>query len=150
MAPASARAAIETIAEEIAHAWNAHDAPALCAFYAEDADHVDTSGAIVHGRKAILTYHRRRFATVFTRSSLALSVIKLRLIARHAALLHGVWSMRGHEDPDRRWLPVRTGTFLVVLHRRRGTWRIALLQANSALPAHTTRQAGPQLRRPPR
>lgn len=74
------RTELEDLTESLARAWNAHDAAALCAFYAADADFVDVTGAITQGREAIFARHQAWFRTVFSRSSLAMNAIKVRFI----------------------------------------------------------------------
>jgi uncharacterized protein (TIGR02246 family) len=122
------RTELEDLTESLARAWNAHDAAALCAFYAADADFVDESGGITQGRDAIFARHQAWFRTVFARSSLALNAIKVRFISPGIAVMHAVWSMRGVEQRED-GLPVCTGMLVFIFARRQGKWQVVLSQS---------------------
>lgn len=130
------RAQLEGYTERYARAWNRHDAVELCSAYAADADFVDVSGTIVHGREAIVEHHRQRFDSIFAGSSLSVTTVKVRLVTRSSAVVHGIWSMRGHVNATGDWLPLRTGMLLFVFARRNGDWNVVLSQS-TALPAVT-------------
>lgn len=119
--------ALEALTENLARAWNAHDTAALSGFYAADADFVDANGTIVQGREAIVRHHRRRFDTVFAKSALALTTVKVRIIGTHTGVVHAVWSVRGHEHPQ--WLPVSTGALLLLFIRSGERWEVTLAQS---------------------
>lgn len=140
------RAELEELTQALARAWNGHDAAALCAFYAPDADFVDENGAITQGREAILARHQASFSTVFARSSLSLNAIKLRFITRGSALMHAVWSIRGAERPNG-GLPVYTGLQLLIFARRAGIWQVVVSQ--SVATERTTPRADRPPMRPP-
>jgi uncharacterized protein (TIGR02246 family) len=127
------RTELEDLTESLARAWNAHDAAALCAFYAADADFVDVTGAITQGREAIFARHQAWFRTVFSRSSLAMNAIKVRFITPGTAAMHAVWSIRGAEERSG-WMPVRTGMMLFIFARRAGKWQV-VLSHTVAIPA---------------
>ena len=125
------RTELESLTESLTRAWNAHDAAALCAFYAPDADFVDETGAIAQGRQAIHDRHQEWFARIFARSSLAMNAIKLRFITPGTAVMHAVWSIRGVEQ-HHRYLPLSTGILLFVFVRRRGQWQVILSHSMAA------------------
>lgn len=129
------RTELDDLTESLTRAWNAHDAAALCAFYAADADFVDESGGITQGREAIFARHQAWFRTVFARSSLAVNAIKVRFITPHTAIMHAVWSIRGVEQ-RRDGMPVCTGMLLFIFARREEKWQVVLSQS-VALPAAT-------------
>lgn len=128
------RTELEDLTESLTRAWNAHDAAALCAFYAADADFVDESGGITQGREAIFARHQAGFRTVFARSSLAVNAIKVRFVTPGTALMHAVWSIRGVERKD--CMPVCSGMLLFIFARRSGKWEVILSQS-VAIPATT-------------
>ncbi len=125
---------LESFAQTFAQAWNAHDAAVLCSLYAADADFVDVSGAMLHGRDAIAARHHRWFETIFAASRLTITTVKVRLVTRCAAAVHGLWSMRGHGNQDGEWLPIRTGLILFVVTKQNGTWHVVLSQASTLPP----------------
>jgi uncharacterized protein (TIGR02246 family) len=132
------RAQLEAITESLMQAWNAHDAGALCALYAADADFIDESGALIQGRDAIYTHYEDCFRGIFARSLLAVTAVKVRMLTPRMALLHTVWSMRGHDGHGVQWLPVRTGTLLLICARRDAKWELVLAHSSCGA-ADTTR-----------
>lgn len=130
------REQLELLADSLARAWNAHDALALCAFCAADADLVDERGAIVQGRDAIFARCEAWFAAVFAQSSLAIHPVKVRALGSRAALLHAIWSLRGHAVHRPDWLPVLTGTLLLVCRRSGERWELVLVHCGGT-PALT-------------
>lgn len=135
------RAELESLTESYTRAWNAHDAPALCALYAADADFIDGSGAIIQGRDAIRSHYEGMFATAFARSSLNVNAIKLRMLTPRTALLHTIWSVRGHDGHGPEWLPVSTGTMLVVCARREPGWEFVLVHCSAQAAALTPQRS---------
>lgn len=122
------RTELEDLTESLTRAWNAHDATALCAFYAPDADFVDESGGITQGREAIFARHEAWFRTGFAHSALSVNAIKVRFISPSAALMHAVWSIRGVEQRED-GLAVATGMLLFIFARRAGKWQVVLSQS---------------------
>lgn len=127
----SAHALLERLPERFAHAWNQRDVDALFGSYADDADFIDMRGALLHGRDAMISRHREWFETTLAHSSLGITTVKVRLISRRVAVVHGVWHMRGHAAGA--YLPVRTGIISMVAVRRDGAWTIVSAQ-NTDLP----------------
>jgi uncharacterized protein (TIGR02246 family) len=126
------RAEIESLTDSFMQAWNAHDAVALCALYAEDADFVGDGGTMLQGRNAIFAQYQEWFATIFAQSCLAITAIKVRLLTPSSAILHAVWSMRGHGFHNGEWLPVHTGTLFVVCKRKDAKWEFVFVHCNGA------------------
>src|SRR5712692_2470642 len=62
-------------------AWNAHDAGAVAAFFADDADQVMGDGPTTVGRQALEQWWRARFASMEPGRRITLTVSSLRLIA---------------------------------------------------------------------
>lgn len=126
----STRTALDSLTRNFAEAWNARDIAALRDVFAEDADLVDPSGNIWHGRTAIAAEHRRLFRGAMAHSSLRFQVAKLRMLTRTTALIHGIWSMTGHVREGAEYLPVRTGLWLFVAMRATAGWRVVCAQIN--------------------
>lgn len=123
------RAHFSEFVNSFVQAWNQHDVRALLAAYAADADFVDVGGEVVHGRDAIAQRHRHWFATTLAGSRIAMAPIKIRPVSRRAALVQGIWIMRGHSNPSRDWLPVRMGILLFVFARKKRRWKVVLAQS---------------------
>jgi uncharacterized protein (TIGR02246 family) len=83
----------ETAAEQLtrlmeatASAWNAADMAALGEVFAEDADFVDTSGTVVHGRDAIGAAHAQELAGPLAGSRLENRALQVRELADGVAV----------------------------------------------------------------
>jgi uncharacterized protein (TIGR02246 family) len=126
------RAELEALTDSLMQAWNAHDAAALCALYAEDADFMGEGGTMLQGRSAIFGQYQQWFDTIFAQSSLAINALKVRLLTPTSGLLHAVWSMRGHNLHNEEWPPVRTGTLLVVCRRKGVKWEFVFVHCTGA------------------
>jgi uncharacterized protein (TIGR02246 family) len=126
------RAELESLTDALMQAWNAHDPVALCALYAADADFMGASDTMIQGRAAILAHYRELFATNFAQSSLAINALKVRMLTPRSAVLHAVWSMRGHGFHNGEWLPVHTGTLLVVCKRDSTKWEFVFVHCTGA------------------
>jgi uncharacterized protein (TIGR02246 family) len=126
------RAELEALTEALMQAWNAHDAEALCALYAADADFMAEGGVMIQGRDAILAQYRLWFANVFAQSSLAINTLKIRVLTPRTAVVHAVWSMRGHGFHNGEWLPVHTGTVLVICKRNSTKWEFVFVHCTGA------------------
>src|SRR5438477_11548373 len=61
-------------------AWNAHDAAAVSAFFAPDADQIMEDGPTTQGRAALQQWWRDRFATMPKGTSISLSVRAVRAV----------------------------------------------------------------------
>ena len=126
------RVELESLTDSLMQAWNEHDAVALCALYAEDADFMGEGGTMLQGRSAIFGQYQQWFETIFAQSSLAINALKVRLLTPSTALLHAVWSMRGHNFHGDGWLPVHTGTLLVVCKRKGARWEFVFVHCTGA------------------
>jgi uncharacterized protein (TIGR02246 family) len=129
------RAELESLTDSLMQAWNAHDAVALCALYAADADFMGGADTMIQGRDAIFAHYRELFATNFAQSSLAINALKVRMLTARTAVLHAVWSMRGHSFHSGEWLPVHTGTLLVVCKRNSTKWEFVFVHCTGASAA---------------
>lgn len=123
------RKTLEQIPARFADAWNRKDAGAAFADYAEDADFVNVLGTWWRGRERIVKEHADRFTTIFAGSILNIDDVKVRDIAPNAAVVHAVWTMKGHAaDPTGRWDTVRTGILIFMVAKRGDHWKIVASQ----------------------
>jgi uncharacterized protein (TIGR02246 family) len=116
--------ALDAVTERFAQAWNERDVAALGEVFAEDADYVDPSGNLWHGRASITAEHRRLFRGPLAHSALRVRVAKVRMVSRSSALIYSLWSMTGHNGEPRHTLPLRTGFGLFAVVRANGVWSI--------------------------
>ncbi len=68
---------VDEVVSELVRAWNAGDADAWAARFAEDADFVDVVGRVQEGRAVIAAEHRKIFDTIYRGSR-----IRIRPVAR--------------------------------------------------------------------
>ena len=84
----SERAAVEAIVSRLESAWNAMDAEAFAAPFAEDADFVNIVGEHHRGRPAIVAGHRAIFRDFYADSTARMEVIAARSLRPDVALVH--------------------------------------------------------------
>lgn len=124
-------AGVRSTVEEYQRVWNTHDAAAVAAFFAEDADMLFGNGPIVRGRPAIRDWWDGYFARIDEGREATFTIDSVRRIAPEVILIN-IDSRTGGRASDGSELPVRLarGTWVVV-HRDEG-WRISALRG---LPA---------------
>jgi uncharacterized protein (TIGR02246 family) len=110
------------LARRLEDAWNAADAAAFAAPFADDGDFVNVLGMHARGRDAIAAGHDGIFRGIYAGSRVSYAVEAARLLAPDVALarLHGALTvptgpMEGRHD----------GRISLVLVRDSGEWRIA-------------------------
>lgn len=120
-------AAVRSRVEAYRSAWNTHDASAVAAFFAEDADMVMGNRPAARGRQAIRDWWRDYFSRQEPERRLTLDVSSLRLIAPDVAVLTVATTTGGHDAGGRGLLARRfRGTWL--LRRQRGKWLISAMR----------------------
>ena len=122
------REVLESIPKRFADAWNRHDVEAVFADYEDDAEFVNVLGMRWRGKERFVQEHANRFATIFANSLLIFREVSIRELTSHAAVVHGIWTMKGHQDPQGRWAPVRSGVLVFVARKIAGDWKIAVSQ----------------------
>jgi uncharacterized protein (TIGR02246 family) len=98
-------------------AYNAHDAKAVAATYAVDADMMGTSGELIKGRANI----EKELAGFFAKNpnvKTKLSVVSRRFIKPDVAVEDGEWEESGHTEAG---LPTK-GLYTTVLVKQQGEW----------------------------
>jgi uncharacterized protein (TIGR02246 family) len=124
MVDQTATTAIERIASELAEAWNRHDARALAAVFAEDADFTNVFGMVAKGRAAIEALHAPLFQTIFKDSHLTVTETRVRLIRPDVASVDVSWKMTGARDPHGNPWPKREGLLNWISTRHGNDWVI--------------------------
>ena len=82
------RGAVEAIVSRLESAWNAMDADAFAAPFADDADFVNIVGEHHRGRPAIVAGHRAIFRDFYADSTARMEVIAARSLRPDVALVH--------------------------------------------------------------
>jgi uncharacterized protein (TIGR02246 family) len=140
----SATQAIQDIVGALVTAWNRHDAHALAAVFAEDADFTNVFGMVAKGRPAIEALHAPLFQTMFKDSHLVAVETKTRLIRPDVASVDVRWQMTGARDPLGNPWPEREGLLNWIATRHGDTWLIDVSH-NMDLPAPELAKAQAEL-----
>jgi uncharacterized protein (TIGR02246 family) len=126
-------AAIRAVQARQAETWNAHDARAYAALFAEDGDVVNVLGWWWKGRAEIAEKLTAAFAFVFRESTLTITDTKVRFLTPQIAVAHVTWTMTGARTPPGAPEP-RQGIQTQVLQKVGDKWLIAAFQNTNALP----------------
>ena len=112
-------------------AWNSHDASAVAAFYASDADMIMGNGPRIAGREAITEWWARYFSAISDHRAGTFHVESLRLLTSDVALAN-VSTLTAARNENDEELPERLarGTWILTAHD--GQWLISALRG---LPA---------------
>jgi len=112
---------IRDMVQRAVDSWNAGDAAAFAAPFAEDADFVVVNGMHIQGREAITAGHRWLFDTIYRGSHNAYTVENLRFVRSDVALARvGARLQVGEETREARSLWVFT--------KEGGSWQVASFQ----------------------
>ena len=126
--------AIRAIGAQAVEAWNAHDMEAFAALFREDAEFVSIHGRWWTGRRRIQAEHEATHATVFRRSHIRATEMRVKLLRRDVASLHMLWHLTGLLLPDGQALPDRAGVLVCFLAKDAGEWSIAVGQNTDIVP----------------
>ncbi len=100
---------VARLADELAAAWNRHDAKAFAALFATDAEFTNVMGQRVLDRRGIRNLHAPRFRTSYSQSHLVLRVERVRLLDPNWTSADLRWELTGLLDADGNLRPLRTG-----------------------------------------
>jgi uncharacterized protein (TIGR02246 family) len=115
----------DRLADSLAAAWNAADAAAWAAQFADDADFIHVLGGHGAGRADIEAAHRRLFETIYRGSQLRLRLEGVRHLAPDLAIVRFYQTLDYQAPGD----PARlAGRPSLVAQRRGGAWQILFFQ----------------------
>jgi uncharacterized protein (TIGR02246 family) len=131
--------AVRAVARSLEAAWNAMDAAAFAAPFADDADFIDVLGRHHRGRAVIEAGHRQIFDTFYKGSTQTYTIEGVRFPAADVAVVfvHAVLRsfLAGPVDDPRRDSAAAAATPredharpTLVLHRHPAGWRIIAFQ----------------------
>lgn len=131
-------AAVRTLVDNFANAFNAHDVKAFAATFAEDADFTNWGGRSTHGRSQIEAFHVKVLTGTYKNGSQQITDRKIRFIRPDVAVVD-VWSeVTGAVTPDGKADSLRK--FLLnwtVTKEVDGQWLIKIMH-NTRLPETET------------
>ena len=117
--------ALHRLVYELESAWNAADASAFAALFAEDAEFIHILGGYYTGREAIEAGHRMIFGTIYKSSTVRYSVEKIKFVRPDVALIFLRQYLQFFEDGVPRELQARP---TILAEMTDGDWHIAALQ----------------------
>ena len=138
----TAEAEAARLARAFLSAWSAHDAAALGALFAEDADFVNVTGLWWHGAERIARVHGVAFKTYFAGAVLTEERLETRELGPGAALARVRVRMEGQRAPDGGLAEPRRAMLLLVCREGPGGWRIVAAQNTDVVPGAETMVAG--------
>jgi uncharacterized protein (TIGR02246 family) len=117
--------AIHALVDRMTAAFNAHDARAATAMYAEDADFVSVRGERAHGRTEIEKRLARIFATRAGATTLRTLDASIRFPRSDVAIVHVTNELSGLVAPDGSRLPPHQELSVRLLLKAKGQWKVA-------------------------
>jgi uncharacterized protein (TIGR02246 family) len=117
-------AAIRQVVERYSEASNHHDAQAVAALYAADADFTNMYGGSQHGRPAIEKFYANLFSGRLKEAHRSDTVKSVRMLDPQLAVMDANWEMSGTISPNGKPSPVRKGMLTWVMAKRGGKWYI--------------------------
>src|SRR5664279_3466740 len=117
--------ALHGMVYQLEAAWNAADALAFAALFAEDADFIHILGGYYTGREAIEAGHRMIFGTIYKGSTVRYSVEKIRFLRPDVAVVFLRQYLQFSEDGVGTDLEARP---TIVAEKVDNGWQIITLQ----------------------
>lgn len=108
---------------------------AFAALFREDAEFVNVYGMWWTGRARIRAEHEATHASIFRRSQLSATEMRVKLLRRDVASLHMLWHLTGLALPTGQALPDRTGVLVCFLAKDAREWSIAVAQNTDIVPS---------------
>ncbi len=134
----TAEAEAERLARAFLAAWSSHDAAALGALFAPDADFVNVTGLWWHGAERIARVHGVAFQTWFAGAVLTEERLETRGLGAEAALARVRARMEGQRAPDGSLAQPRRTMLLLACREGPEGWRIAAAQNTDIVPGAET------------
>ena len=129
-ASSAEKAAIQSVLDAHAKAWNNGDAAAAAAVMTEDADWVSGDGSVYEGRDAIEAAHRDWFAgsakgSWHTHPGLP----KIHFVRTDVAIVDGDSNESGLHDEQGKEIPADVTRFTAVMVKENGRWKVAAFRS---------------------
>jgi uncharacterized protein (TIGR02246 family) len=124
----------QALVEGFIRAWNARDAKALGALFAEDADYVTAKGNWMKGRTWIEGQLERALAGRLKGTMMVETNTTVRLVRPDIAVMHFEWEVSGETAPDGKPLITRHGIMQIIAVAQGGAWKILSAQDTATMP----------------
>ncbi|HEY4136214.1 MAG TPA: SgcJ/EcaC family oxidoreductase [Alphaproteobacteria bacterium] len=129
----AAKQAILRLIDALAAAWNAHDAKAYAASFAEDVDYTNVFGILVQCRAGVERSHAALFKTMFKDSRWTEAETSIRFVRPDVAAVDVRWQMIGARDAQGKEWPARHGLLSAIATETPEGWAFAVFH-NQDLP----------------
>jgi uncharacterized protein (TIGR02246 family) len=133
----SNEAAIRRAVDAFSAAWGRHDAKALTASYAADAEFTNPVGGQAPNRAEIekMFVQDHGPTGLFRSSTIKQTIDRIRFVKPDVAVVHGSWETSGAVDPQGAPLnPSPKGRLMLVFVKQGGDWRVVSGQAMQPVP----------------
>lgn len=128
----------EAIVPAIVDAWNARDAEAFAALFADDADFVNVVGLWWRTRDDIREAHAYGFDRIFSQSHMQAIETRVRKLSDAHAVAHLRWQLDGQLTPEGKPAGRRRGVFVLVCADTGSGWHIVAAQNTDRVPGSET------------
>lgn len=118
--------AVKALVDRMTAGFNAHDARAAAAMYADDADFVSVRGERAHGRTEIEKRLAHIFATRAGATTLKTVALSIRFPRSDVAIVHVTNELSGLVAPDGSSLPPHQELSVRLLLKDKGQWKVAV------------------------
>ena len=118
---------IQALLDNMAKAWNRHDAAAFSMAFSEDADFTNAVGTSAYTRDSIEKFHKKSFASLFKNSSLKITGKRIRYIMGDITEVDAWWEMTGAQASNGTEIPLRKGLINLVMTRSGDKWLILIM-----------------------
>src|SRR5262249_25131121 len=122
--PAFAGDGVPELVASFMRAWDAGDAKALSALFAEDADLVTPDGIVAKGRGNIGAFYAYVFTKGYAGSHGAAEIVQTRALSTTLSIVDARWSITGAKHPP------ESGIMAAVLEKDADGWHIRALREN--------------------
>lgn len=128
-------AAIKMLLSKFSDGFDNHDAAAVSALFAEDADFTNLRGASLHGREKIQANLAMLFKGVLKDAKRSDSPRDIRLLTPTLAAVDFDDTIEGLPGPDGKPNPPRKGLMSWILTKQGGAWHILIFHEQDFPPA---------------
>jgi len=128
-------AAIKMLLSKFTDAFNRHDAAAMGALFAEDADFTNLRGASLHGHEKIQANFVTLFKGILKDAKRTDSARDIRLLTPTLAAIDSDDTIDGSLAPDGKPNPLRKGLMSWIATKQGGMWHILIFHEQDLPPA---------------
>ena len=128
-------AAIKMLLSKFTAGFNSHDAAAMGALFADNADFTNLRGASLHGREKIQANFVTLFKTLLKDAKRTDSPRDIRLLTPTLAAIDSDATIDGSLAPDGKPNPLRKGLMSWIVAKQGGAWHILIFHEQDFPPA---------------